>query len=177
MGILYEDSQESTRDLESNNVSCNIPVEQSVPMFILRHRKPRRSQRRSARRSLLPHLSFSGLSDDIEIARLMSSTISYLPSPTIQHRHIPTLSPISTNIDIPQSLPASPALELGQCSLSGSGFLSSDQHLLNKSSNSTRSLALDSTGDWEFITTPQHKPHLPSPPSEAETWILLSDDS
>lgn len=141
LGILYDEDNIA----ESNTVSCDVPIEQSVPMFILRHGKPRRSTRRSTPRSLPLLLSFSDLSDDADIARLLSSPLPH--KSTIQHRiTIRSPPPIS---DIPQSLPPSPASALP---------------VLSTSPNDTISLHDDSPSeDWTFITALRNTA-TPTPP-------------
>lgn len=108
MGTLYNDDEDIVSDSLSNSVSCDVPVQQSIPMFIIRHGKPKRSRRsRSSWRSSLPlYLSFSGLSDDADIARLLSPSTNTTYTSTIQHRTKIPLSSQHTDIDIPQSLPA-----------------------------------------------------------------------
>jgi hypothetical protein len=167
MGILYDNKD------EDNTVTCEVPFEQAPPVFILRHRKAKRSRRRSTWRSLPLYLSFSSLGDDADIARLLSPSITDTPTPmTIQHRELPS-TPIST--DIPQSLPPTPALE--------SATIHGSSHLLPNTPievSQPHSLSLNTTVDgWEFINTPHahQDPHTSTPISEPETWILLSDDS
>jgi len=165
MGILYDNKD------EENTVACEAPIEQTPPMFILRHRKPKRSRRRSTWHSLPLYLSFSSLEDDADIAQLLSPSITTTPTPmTIQHREHPS-TPIST--DIPQSLPPTSALE--------SATIHGSPHLLPNApvrASQPHSLPLSVDG-WEFINTPQARqdPHTSTPISEPETWILLSDDS
>jgi hypothetical protein len=164
MGILHD-----SKDQE-NKVACEVPLEQASPMFILRHRKPK-PRRRSTWRSLPLYLSFSSLGDDADIARLLSPSISNPQTPmTIQHHELP---PTPNTTDIPQSLPPTPALE--SASVIGS------EHLIPNTPieiSQTHSLPLNTTGDWEFINTPQHHsdPQTSTPLSEPETWILLGDD-
>jgi len=138
MGILYD---------EDNTVACELPSEQAPPIYIIRHRKPRRSRRRSLR-SLPLYLSFSSLGDDADIARLLSPSISNTPTPmTIQHRELPSTPITNTPLSLPD---VNGSLSFPDTTLDG----------------------------WEFITTPQHHTDpQPSPASEPETWILLSDDS
>lgn len=167
MGILYED-ENIAHDSESNTVVCDVPVEQSVPMFIVRHGKPRRSRRRSTWRSLPLYLSFSDLTSDAEIARLLSPSNSH--TPTIQHRDLTIGIPthINTDIDtiIPQSLPPTPAF-------------SGSMHGLNPIDNTPvsplNSILAQHTGDWTFITATHNTPGTSTPLSEPETWILIDD--
>merc|ERR1712000_388887 len=99
LGILYNDNEDFAQNSpDSNTISCDVPIEPSVPMFILRQGKPRRSRRRSNWRSLPLYLSLSSLSDDADIARLLSLS----PFPTIQHR---LSTPTHFDTDILQSLP------------------------------------------------------------------------
>lgn len=124
-------------------------------MFIIRHGKPRRSRRRSNWRSLPLHLSLSSLSDDADIARLLSIEAS--PTPTIQHR---LFTPASMDI-LPQSLPPS---ILGSNIFDNTISISSPRHLLDHNA-----------GDWTFVHTPHHTDPSPTPFSEPETWILIDD--
>lgn len=161
MGILYESKH------KDNTVACEVPSGNASPMFVLRHRKPRRSRRRSAWRSLPLYLSFSSLGDDADIARLLSPSIASTPtSITIQHRELPS-TPNPT--DIPQSLPPTPALVLGS------------QHFVSTTPIELEHFLPDNPtiDDWEFITTPptHQNPHPTTPLSEPETWIFLGDDS
>jgi hypothetical protein len=163
LGILYNNDEDIAQDSKSNTVACDIPVEQSVPMFVIRHGKPCRSRRRSTWRSLPLYLSLSTLTEDADIARLLSPSTPH--TPTIQHRD--TSIPTPTTTDIPLSLPAPPALESTHKS----------EHLLDNTVQSPHSFDLNS-GDWTFITTPHTTPLVSTPSaSEPETWILLSDDS
>lgn len=164
MGILYNDQDNTAQDSESNTVSCDLPVERSVPVFVLRHGKPRRSRRRStAWRSLPLYLSFSGLSDDSDIARLLSPPSTPYKS-TIQHRITIRTPPITT--DIPQSLPPTP-LALASVSTSASRF-----------DNDTLPISLVHdfpSGDWTFVTPSHPTADTPTPASEPENWILIDD--
>ncbi|PMD58206.1 uncharacterized protein K444DRAFT_439546 [Hyaloscypha bicolor E] len=125
MGILYV-GEDIAVDSESNTIVCGVPVESSGPMFSIRQGKPRRS-RRSTWRSLPLYLSFSDLSNDADIARLLS--FSTPPTPTIQHRpltiqtHTDTLITPQFQISIrhfpvhfAQPIPFFPTLETGQSS-------------------------------------------------------------
>lgn len=163
MGILYNDEDNTAQDSESNTVSCDLPVEHSIPVFVLRHGKPRRSQRRStAWRSLPLYLSFSGLSDDSDIARLLSPPPNSHKS-TIQHRITMRTPPIST--DIPQSLLPTP---LALASVSNSA-------LFDKDTPSISLLHDFPSGDWTFVTPSHPAADTPTPLSEPETWILIDD--
>jgi hypothetical protein len=171
MGILYN-NDDIAQDSQPNLVLCDVPVQQTVPMFIIRHGKPKRSRRRSTWRALPLSLSFSGLSEDADIARLSSpSTTS--PIPTIQHRTKIPLMPL-LNIDIPQSLPGPPSPALGSGSLHGSHFL--DNTTFSISIPAPRSFETTSnSGDWTLIQTPRHHSTSTTPSSEPETWILIDD--
>lgn len=173
MGILDNDDEDFGQDCKPNTVLCDVPVQQTVPTFIIRYGKPKRSRRRSTW-SLLPlYLSFSGLSDDADIARLLSPSVT--PTSTIQHRtKIPSMS-LNTDIDTPQSLPAPPlALGSGPGSLHGSHFL--DNTILQISIPTPQSFETHSnTRDWTFIQTPHHNSASTTPSSEPETWILIDD--
>lgn len=161
MGILYSDETEDiVPDSESNTIVCDVPVERPVPMFIIRQGKARRSRHRSAWRSLPLYLSFSDLSDDADIARLISPSISH--TPTIQHLDPIASTHLVTDMHIPQSLP--PA----------SAFASA--HLqLDLVDNTPISLRHQHAGDWTFINTPRTMPGTCTPVSEPETWILIDD--
>jgi hypothetical protein len=169
MGILYED-ESIAHDSESNTIVCDAPIEHSVPMFIVRHGKPRRSRRRSTWRSLPLYLSFSSLSNDADITRLLSPSVSH--TPTIQHRdvtvEIPT--PINTDISIdtsiPQSLPPTPAF---------SGSVHGSHLVDNTPISPLSSIFHQHTGDWTFITALHNTPGTSTPHSEPETWILIDD--
>ncbi|KAL2074756.1 hypothetical protein VTL71DRAFT_8535 [Oculimacula yallundae] len=151
LGILYNDNDDLAQDTESNTIACDVPIQQSVPMFIFRQGKPRRSRRRSNWRSIPLYLSLSSLSDDADIARLLTLP----PTPTIQHRLI------STPMDIPQSLPPL-ALE----------FPNHDNTISMSSPHQFHDF---NSGDWTFIHTPDHADLSTTPFSEPETWILIDD--
>lgn len=176
MGILYNDDEDIAQDSKSNTVLCDVPVQQSVPMFIIRHGKPKRSRRRSTWHSLPLYLSFSGLSDDADIARLSSTPITTPPIPTIQHRTKIPLMSLKTDIDILQSLPAPPS--------PSSAFRSGSLHGSHSFDNTTFSISIptphsfdinSNTGDWAFIQTPHGGSTSSTPSSEPETWILIDD--
>jgi hypothetical protein len=172
MGILYNDEEDIAQDSQSNTVLCDVPVQQTVPMFIIRHGKPKRSRRRSTWRSLPLYLSFSGLSDDADIAKLLSPA-PLPPTPKIQHRTKIPLMSLNTDIDIPQSLPAPPSSALGSGSFYGSRF---DNTTFSISIASPQSFNIPSnTGDWTLIQTPHHESTSSTPSSEPETWILIDD--
>jgi len=164
LGILYNDNEDFAQNSpDSNTISCDVPIEPSVPMFILRQGKPRRSRRRSNWRSLPLYLSLSSLSDDADIARLLSLS----PFPTIQHR---LSTPTHFDTDILQSLPP-PALEFPHHNDNDKDDTISipplsQQNILDFNSNS---------GDWTFIHTPHPTNPSPTPSSEPETWILIDD--
>jgi hypothetical protein len=156
LGILYND-EDNIQDSESNITLCDVPLEQSVPMFILRHKQPKRSRRRPVRSSPLPlYLSFSCLSDDSDIARLLSPSVSH--TPTIQHREVTHSIPTSTasGIDTPQSLPL--ALESSIHFLNNTPIISTTPHII--------------TDDWTFINTGHNTPTA-TPSSEPEAWVLI----
>ena len=171
MGILYV-GEDIAVDSEPNTIVCGVPVESSAPMFSIRQGKPRRS-RRSTWRSLPLYLSFSDLSNDADIARLLS--FSAPPTPTIQHRSLTIQTHTNTDIDIPQSLPPTPAF-------TGSllPHLVDNTPISNLDSTLSRTLRLantilPNTGDWTVITTPHNTPGTLTPLSEPETWILIDD--
>ncbi|KAE9379322.1 hypothetical protein N431DRAFT_434320 [Stipitochalara longipes BDJ] len=166
MGILY-DGDNLAFDSESNTIVCGAPVESSVPLFSIRQGKSRRSRRSSSWRSLPLSLSFSDLSNDADIARLLSP---FSPqTPTIQHRDLTICTLINSDIDIntPQSLPPNPAL---------SGFLLSNlvDNLVDNTPIS-HSILTQPTGDWTLITKPHNTPGSLTPLSEPETWVLIDD--
>lgn len=166
LGILYNDNEDLAQNSsDANTIACDVPIEPSVPMFIFRQGKPRRSRRRSNWRSLPLYLSLSSLSDDADIARLLSPS----PFPTIQHR-LSTPTPSHFQTDIPQSLPP-PALEF--------------PHHNDNDNDDTISIPPPSQhtildfncipGDWTFIHTQHPTNPSPTPSSEPETWILIDD--
>jgi hypothetical protein len=162
MGILY-DEESIAHDSESNTIVCDVPVGQSIPMFSVRLGKPRRSRRRSTWRSLPLYLSFSDLSNDADIARLLSPSV--LHTPTIQHRDLTIQTHnMDNDTSIPQSLPPTPAF---------SGFIHS-LHLVDNTPISN-SILHQHPGDWTFITAPHNTPGTSTPLSEPETWILIDD--
>jgi len=149
LGILYND-EDNIQDSESNITLCDVPLEQSVPMFILRHKQPKRSRRRPVQSSPLPlYLSFSCLSDDSDIARLLSPSVSH--TPTIQHREITLPTPTL-------SLPPTLALESSIHFFDNTPVISTTPHLI--------------TEDWTFINTGHHTPTA-TPSSEPEAWVLI----
>lgn len=173
LGILYDDDEDIAPDSLTNSVSCDVPVQQSIP-FIIRYGKPKRSRRRSRStwRSPLPlYLSFSELGDDADIARLLSSTTT-THTPTIQHR---TLKSLNTDIDIPQSLPTPSALAFG----------SGSPHQSISCDNTPPSIPIRTVtipphsfdpGDWTLIPSQHTTTQLPTPTiSESEAWILIDD--
>jgi len=165
LGILYDHekdiAQDSLDESSTNTASCNV-LSTICPLFVIRPGRPKRSPRHfrssSAWRSLPLYLSFSGLSEDAEIARLLSPEPSIppsIPSSTIQHRPSFPINKFPTPVP-PQSLPPQQALELPSL------------------------LFIDNNSEWTFITTPTTNTQTsqPSTPlSEPEAWILLSDDS
>jgi len=156
LGILYND-EDNIQDSESNITLCDVPLEQSVPMFILRHKQPKRSRRRPVQSSPLPlYLSFSCLSDDSDIARLLSPSVSH--TPTIQHREITLPTSTASGIeDTLQSLLPTLALESSIHFLDNTPIISTP-HLI--------------TEDWTFINTGYHTPTA-TPSSEPEAWVLI----
>jgi hypothetical protein len=169
MGIMYDDDEDIAQNSQSNTVLCDIPVQPLVPTYIIRHGKPKRSQRRSARRSLPLYLSFSGLSDDADIARLLFSTTTLTPK--IQHRTKIPLMSINTNT--PQSLPAPPLSAFGSGSYHGSHFLNNTTFSVSIPPHSFENDP--NSGDWTFIQTTHHDSTSSTPISEPETWILIDD--
>lgn len=174
MGILYG-GEDLALDSESNTIVCEVPVESSAPMFSIRQGKPRRSRRSSHWRSLPLYLSFSDLSNDADIARLLSPSTPH--TPTIQHRSLTIQTSINTDIDIPLSLPPTPAFSgsllshlVDNTPISNSG----DHSTISRSLHITNTI-LPNTGDWTFITTPHNTPGTLTPLSEPETWILIDD--
>jgi hypothetical protein len=162
MGILYDETQQDCESHANENaVLCDVPLGQEVPMFVMR--PSRRSQRRSTWRSLPLYLSFSDLSKDTDIARLLSPIQRI--TPTIQHRdHIPSTTASIIDVDTPQSLPPNtPALS--------THHLNGISNLLTEISTPT----FVSVGeDWTFITH-MHTQHDSTPFSEPETWSLCDD--
>lgn len=184
MGILYnEDDEDIVRDVELNTISCDVPVEHSFPMFVVRHGKPRRSRRRTIVRSLPPlYLSFATLSDDVDIANFLSH--SNTPMPKIKHCESVEPTPLSsvsislpTDIDIPQSLPPPSAFEMESFYGSGSGIISSDNTPVQISLPAPQTSLLSQQGDWTFVNIPlrHNTTILETPTSEPETWILIDD--
>ena len=158
MGILY--GEQPNCQSPENVVVCDVPLQQEAPMFVMR--PSRRSRRRQTWRSLPLHLSFSDLSDDADIARLISSIPCI--TPTIQHRDpISSTSASIISIETPQSLPPTTSASLSQSN--GSGNLLAD---INTPT------FISAGEDWTFIT---HSPtrHDTTPSSEPETWILCDD--
>ncbi|XMA08588.1 hypothetical protein WAI453_001379 [Rhynchosporium graminicola] len=151
LGILYNDNEDLPQDFESSTIACDVPFQQSVPMFTLRQGKPRRSRRLSTWRSSPLHLSLSSLGDDADITRLLS----FSPIPMIQLRCT------FLSIDTPQSLPP---LALECPNHDNTASVSSPHRILGFNS-----------GDWTFIHTPYHADLSSSPSSEPETWILIDD--
>jgi len=153
---------------------CDVPVQQSIPLFIIRHGKSKRSQRRSRSPWLPLYLSFSELGDDADMKRLLSpSTTTH--TTTIQHRTL------NTDIDIPQSLPTPSALVFG----SGSPHLSISSDNIPTLTSISIPISIQTSpphsfdsnsGDWTLID-PQHTTSQPPTPtiSEPETWILIDD--
>ena len=163
MGILYSDEWIEDCDClrEENAVSCDLPLIQEAPIFVLR--PIRRSRRRTTRRFRPFYPLLSDLSDDTDIAHLISSIPCI--TPTIQHRnHISSTSASIIDIDIPQSLPLNTAA-LSSNQSTGSGIL------LAGINNPT---FLSSEEDWTFVTH-KHTRHDSTPLSEPETWILCDD--
>jgi len=149
LGILFDDD-----DFESNanGVTQALP-EQPPPTFVIRPGRLRPSRRRSTWRSLQLHLSLSDLRGDTDISRLMSQPD---PSPTIQHRSTNKCT-LPTSVSFPSPMNGTP-LSLPPIPTSA---LQSSSH--------------NSSSEWTFINIPTPSQD-PNPPSEPETWILLSDD-
>jgi len=143
IGILNMD-EENAQD-EPNLVSCDVPVEPSAPLFVIRPGRLR--GRRSALRALPLYLSLSSLSDDINIARLMSSP-THVSHSTIQRR--PASRPAPINTDLPPSLPGTPTISSA---------------LVDHTVSSPTSFDLN-TGDWTLVGTSQHSTASSTPVSE-----------
>jgi len=201
MGILYnEDDANIAQGDDLNTVLCDVPVRQahSISMFVIRHGKPKRSRRRAISRSLPPLcLSFSALSDDVDITQFLqiSRSITPVPLPTpmpmIQHRESPktktTPSPLpvlpAPDIDIPLSLPPPSAFESMYGSFHSAISILSTPTAISLPSPESNLLPQHQVGDWTFITHPSTHPHyhenekleMSTPVSEPETWILIDD--
>lgn len=164
LGILYfDDGEQQDCDSCAKQVLCDVPVRQDAPMFVMRPSRRLRRRRSTWRSVSLPlYLSFSDLSDDVDIARLLSPTHPH-NAPTIQHRnHIPSTQASIIDIDIPLSLPPStPALS------------SIGPNLLFDIPTSP-TLVPQEGEDWTFITT-THTRNDSTPSSEPETWSLCDD--
>lgn len=184
MGILYNENDEDVaRDVELNTISCDVPVEHSFPMFVIRHGKPRRSRRRIIAWSLPPlYMSFATLSDDVDIAHFLSH--SNAPMPKTKHYESieptppsPISIPLPTDIDIPQSLPPPSAFEMESIYGSGSSIISSDNTPIQISLPAPQTSLLNQQGDWTFVNIPlRHNTTIVETPiSEPETWILIDD--
>ena len=145
-------------------------------MFVFRYGKPRRSRRRSTWRSSLPlYLSFSSLSDDVDIARFFSPSTTPNELPTIQHPDIPFCEKPQTT-DTPQSLPLTSSALLAAHGEVLS-ILNSDNTANPIPISSPSTPSLDQVGDWTFVNTAPHRTtQIATPLSEPETWIILSDD-
>lgn len=182
MGLLYNDDEDIASDSLSNSVSCDVPVQQSIPLFVIRHGKPKRSRRRSRStwRSSLPlYLSFSELGDDADIARLLFQSTTTTHTPTIQHQTVVPLVPLNNHIDIPQSLPTPSALAFRSNSVNNTlntPNLVSASIPRQVSIQPPHSFLPNGTEDWTLIL-PQHTTPHPTTPclSEPETWILIDD--
>ena len=143
-------------DVSSSNHTWEVPYQS--PLYTIRTRKRHAPRRQHSRWVSLPlHLSFSSLSEDSLIKKLISIETTTTTN-TIQHCR--KASRIHMHIDLPQSLPAA-ATALGNPitipANTSPAQSYQDWHLINKSSQ-------PSTPSFEEI-------------SEPETWILLSDDS
>lgn len=150
MGLLYDDehiAQDS--DSNTNIVSSDVPVKQSEFMFVIRPGRAKRTRRRATSHSLPLYLSFSALSNDTDIARLISLSTADPLSPTIQHREASENFPEPMSTGTPQSLPPTSAL--------GSPLYILDNF------------------EWTVIDA-SSPTRISTPASEPETWILLSDD-
>jgi hypothetical protein len=163
MGILYFDEQHDDSHAKENAVSCNVPLKLEVPTFITRPSR-RSRRRRSTWRSLPLCGSFSDLTDDPDIARLIFPIPP--PTTTIQHRDpIPSISASIVDIDVPLSLPTQTTA-------------SSSSHHLNRSKLLLHNIQtfVPPSEDWTFIDEIHpHTPHGCTPSSEPETWILCDD--
>jgi hypothetical protein len=185
MGILYNEDEFLAQDEDANPVLCDVPLkleQPSFPIFVLRHGRPRRSKRRSTWRSLPPLcISFSGLSDDADIKRLLSPSV--LPMTTIQHREFSEPTPVSIFKDIPLSLPPPPAFEdlCDSVSASPTSVSNEDNPISVPPTPPPAPISL------QFIDTDDtlnNTPILPIPTlcstqstseEEPETWILIDD--
>jgi hypothetical protein len=167
LGVLYNEDEDITFDSEPNNVECDVPI-QIVPTFIIRPARKSRRSRRSRWQTLPLHLSFSGLSKDADILRLLSP--SPCPEPTIQHRILPG----THDIDIPQSLPAPSALFSPGSSVSSPLFTCA--HIYDDDTPPSSPSFLPDENDWTFLPPPltQHT-HDTSPNSNPDPWILIDD--
>lgn len=163
MGILYGEQPDCESHSKENAVLCDVPLRHEAPMFVMRPSR-RSRQRRSTWRSLPLSLSFSDLSNDTDIARL----ISPIPhsTPTIQHRDpIQSTTASIIDIDIQQSLPPNTPALSSSLQLNGSANLLAD----------INTPTFISPGeDWTFITH-NHTRHDSTPSSEPETWSLCDD--
>jgi len=159
-GILYGEQPGCCSLPREDGIFSDLPLRQEAPMFVI---KPaRRSRQRSTWRSLPLYLSFSNLSEDSDIAHLISPNRRI--TPTIQHRTpIPSTAASIIDFDTPQSLP--PATALSQSPGSG------NPNLLHDINTPTFAPAGE---DWTFITH-THTRHDTTPFSEPETWILHDD--
>jgi hypothetical protein len=160
MGILYNIEEEE--DLPESSMKANAP-----PEFYIRPARPKRRSRASNNQFQLPaYLASSLLRDSPEIApwfayQATKPAPSFFTRTTIQHRHFPST---------PQSLPATVTNSFHDLSRLASPVLCSPSPILFPLACDDEDLA-DAT--WDFITS--NAPYS-APPSEPETWILLSDD-
>lgn len=142
---------------DGDDTDTSVDEEERAPAFVIRYRKPRRS-RRSAWEKLSIDTPFYELRDKAANAPRTPPSLSR-QSP-IQHR-ASSDNPINNDTSIlQQSLPPTSVLE---------SIPESSYYFLDTPSS-------PSIGDWTFVHTAQHAP-ASTPPSEPETWILLSDDS
>lgn len=187
LGILYDD-EVSGADLA---VDALPPRRYAAPEFIIRPGKlsRRRTLKRSTWESLSLYLSFSALSQDDDIARLLISDCDNTPTPsvssTIQHHETEsTLNSSSLNSPdvVPQSLPTPESAPIN------TPLLESAMQSPARLSDSLPALSLPSSNaapeDWTFVNTRASStvddadagtctPAI----SEPETWVLLNDDS
>jgi len=143
-------------DVSSSNHTCEVLHE--FPLYTIRTRKRHAPRRQHPTWVSLPlHLSFSSLSEDSQIKKLISIETTTTTN-TIQHRR--EAPRIHMHIDLPQSLPAA---------------TTALSHLRTLSANTSPA---HSYQDWHFIDTPsQPSTPLPEEISKPETWMFLSDDS
>lgn len=170
MGILYQNEHDTDILSESDStIKPEVPAQ-----FYFRPARPKRTSRNSRIQFQLPeYLATSLLSDNPEIAPWLLGQTSTEPSypsyprqVTIQHR-TPTpqsLPPSLANSVIPDISRVASPLNFPVSGFSNSPLLFPLEHDDEELSEAT----------WDFITASTRSS---APPSEPETWILLSDDS